>query len=63
MTQRINVERKLNFRGSAESNPNVFENIWNDKVIYFDDFLGDVLRDEWTPSGNKIGRASCRERV
>jgi len=55
MTQRINVERKLNFRGSAESNPNVFGNIWNDKVIYFDDFLGDVLRDEWTPSGNNGG--------
>lgn len=49
------IGRKIKFVGDANKKANVGGNFSLSKVTLYDDFLGDVLADEWTPSGNNGG--------
>ncbi len=55
MIQQMRVERKLEFVGVAKQKANIFGNPCFDKVVFYDDFLGDALDARWAPSGDNGG--------
>ncbi len=55
MSQQVRVERELVFAGASDYLANIKGNPSFDKVVLYDDFLGDVLADEWAPSGDNGG--------
>lgn len=55
MSQQIRVGRDLVFTSAASIHPNIEGNPMFDKVVYYDDFLGDAIRDEWNPVSDNGG--------
>ncbi len=53
--QQLKVNRALEFVGDANYLANIKGNPSFDKVVFYDDFLGDALDARWAPSGDNGG--------
>ncbi len=55
MSEQVKVDRDLVFQGAAAYTDNIEGNPCNAKNVFVDDFLGDLLADEWAPTNANGG--------